>query len=162
MQNCPGWSMAGGPWITDETAQRRLVGAATHVKADGQARAVTLKRPDMPHPKARDYHDVAVLAFPTIAGDTEGELVPRNPLTSLRILDPAPAATPAAEAPPRPAPGPATNAAPAAAAATPSAASTAADGRPSADGTPHAQASSSPIPSSASTPRAPDRYSAPT
>ena len=94
MQNCPGWSMAGGPWITDETAQRRLVGAATHVKADGQARAVTLKRPEMPHPKARDYHDVVVLAFPTVAGDAEGELVPRNPLTATRRLDPAPAAKP--------------------------------------------------------------------
>ena len=25
MQNCPGWSMSGGPWITPDKAMRKLV-----------------------------------------------------------------------------------------------------------------------------------------
>lgn len=87
MQGCPGWSMAGGPWITDETAQRRLVGSTTFVTSSGKTQTVPLADPEMPHPKARDYHDIAVLAFPTLAGDRDGLVVPTSSPTLPQIVD---------------------------------------------------------------------------
>ena len=56
----------------DETAQRRLVGSATFVTSSGKTQTVPLADPEMPHPKARDCHDIAVLAFPTLVGDRDG------------------------------------------------------------------------------------------
>jgi len=88
MQGCPGWSMAGGPWITDETSQRRLVGSATFVTSSGESQTVPLAVPEMPHPKARDYRDVAVLAFPTVAGDQQGLVKPSAAPSLPRIVDP--------------------------------------------------------------------------
>jgi len=44
LQNCPGWAMAGGPWITPEVAMRHLVWSRTDVKG-GTAVTAALPRP---------------------------------------------------------------------------------------------------------------------
>lgn len=67
MQNCPGWSMSGGPWIAPSNAMRKLV----YARRDVNGSAV----PEIPAPaKFRDadsdWHDVCYLAFPTPEGDT--------------------------------------------------------------------------------------------
>jgi len=73
MQNCPGWSMSGGPWIAPSNAMRKLV----YARRD----AVGVV-PEIPIPPAfrdadSDWHDVCYLAFPTPAGDSGGgALVP--------------------------------------------------------------------------------------
>jgi len=54
LQNCPGWSMSGGPWVDDNHAMRMLV-------IDG---------------KGRDYRSVGSVTFPVGAGETEGVQVP--------------------------------------------------------------------------------------
>ena len=69
MQNCPGWAMSGGPWITPEKAMRNLVWSRTDV--DGtQEIQMALPKPQPSSEPWRDYKDVAVLAFPTPLGDT--------------------------------------------------------------------------------------------
>jgi len=72
LQNCPGWSMSGGPWIAPSNAMRRLVAACRTV--DGGTSVGRLP-PDGGTDDWRDYRDVAVLAFPAPAG--EGVAVPR-------------------------------------------------------------------------------------
>lgn len=68
MQNCPGWAMAGGPWISPENAMRTLVYSTTYLSGDG-AEGIKLPLPEPSEPEWRDYRDIAVLAFPTPAGD---------------------------------------------------------------------------------------------
>ena len=51
LQNGPGWSMAGGPWITNETAMRELVWSF-----DGS------------RPVGADYRDLVTLVFPQPEG----------------------------------------------------------------------------------------------
>lgn len=75
MQNCPGWAMSGGPWITPENAMRHLITSQTYVRGNQSSR-VTLAQPQPSDEPWRDYHDVAVLAFPTPAGDTGQNLQP--------------------------------------------------------------------------------------
>lgn len=75
MQNCPGWAMAGGPWIQPENAMRHLVWSRTDIDA-----AVDISLP-VPQPSAedwRDYKDIAVLAFPTPEGDMGKPLEPET------------------------------------------------------------------------------------
>ena len=88
MQNCPGWSMSGGPWIAPSNAMRNLTYSRTDVVAATSAAlpgVLTAGKPvklALPVPdwqmesrlKAEDldYHDLFVLAFPTPAGDTPG------------------------------------------------------------------------------------------
>lgn len=82
MQNCPGWAMSGGPWIKPENAMRHLISSRTDFVGGGP---VSLALPT-PQPSAedwRDYRDVAVVAFPTPAGDDGASLVP----TSVRGSD---------------------------------------------------------------------------
>lgn len=68
MQNCPGWSMTGGPWVPVEEAQREIVESVYRIKG-GSKFDEQLKldeaylRPDY------DYKDVHILAFPTPEGD---------------------------------------------------------------------------------------------
>ena len=75
VQTCPGWAMAGGPWITPENAMRELVWSRTDIagNADGPH---TLPMPQPSQEEWRNYQDVAVVAFPTPAGDTAGILLP--------------------------------------------------------------------------------------
>lgn len=78
MQNCPGWAMSGGPWITPTNAMRHLAWTRTDVKG---GRGVINMQLGQPQPSAeswRDYKDITVLAFPTPLGDTEKPLVPRS------------------------------------------------------------------------------------
>ncbi len=75
MQNCPGWAMAGGPWITPENAMRHLVWSRTDVKG-GTLLKTTLPQPQPSDEPWRDYREVAVIAFPTPAEDTGKPLIP--------------------------------------------------------------------------------------
>ena len=75
LQNCPGWAMSGGPWITPDKAMRHLVWSRTEIVGGNQVTAVL----PVPQPSGedwRDYREVAVMAFPTPAGDTDKALVP--------------------------------------------------------------------------------------
>lgn len=67
MQNCPGWAMAGGPWISEENAMRTIV--HSEVFTDGKIADVTLPVPQPSSEDWRDYRDIAILAFPTPDGD---------------------------------------------------------------------------------------------
>jgi hypothetical protein len=69
MQNCPGWSMAGGPWIKPENAMRHLTWSRTDVAAPKAGEAIAAQLP-APSRLAGDYRDIVVLAFPTPLGDT--------------------------------------------------------------------------------------------
>lgn len=77
MQNCPGWAMAGGPWITPEKAMRHLVSSRTDL-AGGKDVAVALPQPQPSSEPWRDYREVAVVAFPTPLDDTGSSLVPAS------------------------------------------------------------------------------------
>lgn len=74
LQNCPGWAMAGGPWIEPENSMRHLVWTETNIGGGG---FVESHLPASPHKdtKWRDYRDLMVLAFPTPMGSTQ-HLVP--------------------------------------------------------------------------------------
>ncbi|MDR1722978.1 MAG: hypothetical protein LBR84_03450 [Tannerella sp.] len=71
MQNCPGWAMSGGPWIKPENAMRNL----TYSRTDVEGPVVDLNLP-INEDDWRDYMDIAVLAFPTPADDTNQPLKP--------------------------------------------------------------------------------------
>ena len=84
MQNCPGWSMSGGPWITLDKAMRNLSYSRRDVSAD-------VKGPyELPEPTWQmesrlskadlDYRDLFVLAFPTPTGD-DGAVVAPKPVS---------------------------------------------------------------------------------
>lgn len=74
MQNCPGWSMSGGPWVRPENAMRNLCFSRTDVRRGGPVRlAPPAEASDHP---ARDYRDLFVLAFPTPKDDAAGWLKP--------------------------------------------------------------------------------------
>lgn len=75
MQNCPGWAMSGGPWITPNNAMRHLVWSRTDV-VGGKAATVSLPIPQPSKEPWRDYREVTVVAFPTPADDTGKALVP--------------------------------------------------------------------------------------
>ena len=75
MQNCPGWAMAGGPWIAPGNAMRHLVWSRSEV-AGGKTVELALPQPQPSGEEWRDYRDVAVVAFPMPEGDTGKALVP--------------------------------------------------------------------------------------
>lgn len=67
MHNCPGWSSSGGPWITPELAMQQLTWSETYVTG-GKPLTSALPRPAT---KLDYYRDVAVVAFPALAGETD-------------------------------------------------------------------------------------------
>jgi len=75
MQNCPGWSMTGGPWVPVEEAQREVVETIYRV-AGGKTFDDILEIDSSYHTSDYDYKDIQVLAFPTTQGD---DLEPFNP-----------------------------------------------------------------------------------
>lgn len=75
IQNCPGWAMAGGPWITPDKAMRHLVWSRTDL-ADRPTDTIALPQPQPSQEDWRDYRDLFVVAFPTPAGDTGKALTP--------------------------------------------------------------------------------------
>jgi len=77
MQNCPGWAMAGGPWIAPSNAMRHLIFSRSEIKG-GRVVTQVLPRPEPSGEPWRDYKDVAVVAFPTPAGDTAQALIPQS------------------------------------------------------------------------------------
>ncbi|WP_233244034.1 glycosyl hydrolase [Tamlana fucoidanivorans] len=68
MQNCPGWSMTGGPWVPVEEAQREVVETVYHVSGKKIFNEV-LEIDSLYHTSDYDYKDIQVLAFPTPEGD---------------------------------------------------------------------------------------------
>lgn len=68
MQNCPGWSMTGGPWVPANEAQREVVETTYHI-AGGKQFDENLKIDSLFHTPDYDYKDIQVLAFPTPVGD---------------------------------------------------------------------------------------------
>ncbi len=77
MQNCPGWSMAGGPWITKENAMRILTWTRTDVEG-GTSVDVFLPVQQSKSDDDSDYRDIAVLAFPRPDHDIETPIVPSS------------------------------------------------------------------------------------
>ncbi|WP_298645672.1 glycosyl hydrolase [uncultured Proteiniphilum sp.] len=75
MQNCPGWSYAGGPWIEPENAMRHLVRSRTDISG-GQTVNIRLEKPQPSEDEGRNYKDLFVIAFPTPEGDTGTRLIP--------------------------------------------------------------------------------------
>lgn len=75
MQNCPGWSYAGGPWIEPENSMRHLVRSRTDIHG-GQTVDIQLEMPQPSEEEWRDYKDLFVIAFPTPEGDTGARLIP--------------------------------------------------------------------------------------
>lgn len=74
MQNCPGWSMSGGPWVSQDQCMRYLSYSRLDVDgpaADGFVLPIPRFEPEgrKPSDADRDYRDLFVLAFPTPAGD---------------------------------------------------------------------------------------------
>src|SRR5213078_656054 len=69
MHNCAGWSSSGGPWITPEMSMQEVQWSETHVTGPKHVEA------QLKHPEARKdfYRDIAVVAFPTLAGDLGGK-----------------------------------------------------------------------------------------
>jgi len=74
MQNCPGWAMSGGPWITPDKAMRNLVWSRTDIDVTSDLVNAVLSKPQPSNESWRDYKDIAVLAFPTPLGDIGGSL----------------------------------------------------------------------------------------
>ena len=65
MQNGPGWSSSGGPWITPERSMQQLVWTETTVRGGGPV-DLALARPQA----NRDYYaDALVVAFPAQPGE---------------------------------------------------------------------------------------------
>jgi len=77
MQNCPGWSYAGGPWIEPENSMRHLVYSRTDVSGGAQEK-ITLKKPEPSKEDWRTYKDLFVIAFPTPEGDAGSREMPVN------------------------------------------------------------------------------------
>ncbi|ANW95855.1 hypothetical protein AXE80_05980 [Wenyingzhuangia fucanilytica] len=75
MQNCPGWSMTGGPWVPVEEAQREVVETVYHLSG-GKKYHEILKLDSLYKTSDYNYKDIQVLAFPTPEGDN---LEPFNP-----------------------------------------------------------------------------------
>ncbi|WP_282135196.1 glycosyl hydrolase [Seonamhaeicola maritimus] len=75
MQNCPGWSMAGGPWVPAEEAQREMVESVYYISGGKNFNEV-LKLDSLYQTRDYNYKDIEVLAFPTPEGDY---LEPFNP-----------------------------------------------------------------------------------
>ena len=86
MQNCPGWAMAGGPWIEPRNAMRHLVWSRQDVQG-GRAVSIRLPHPMPGQPEWRDYREVAIVAFPTPVGDTGEPLEPVEVISNRKESD---------------------------------------------------------------------------
>jgi hypothetical protein len=86
MQNCPGWAMSGGPWITPDKAMRHLIWSRIDIDVDEEypedsnspRQPLSLPTPQPSQEPWRDYRDVAVLAFPTPHDDKATYLIPAS------------------------------------------------------------------------------------
>ena len=76
VQNCPGWSQSGGPWIAVTNAMREAVCSRMDFAVGDKVRLpeISKKYADADS----DWRDIAVLAFPLPEGDGAGELIPAS------------------------------------------------------------------------------------
>jgi hypothetical protein len=74
MDNCPGWSSSGGPWIKPQQSMMMVVSSETQVTGGSQL-TLSLAQPPA---KCDFYRDIAVLAFPTPAGSLRIENLTRQ------------------------------------------------------------------------------------
>ena len=77
VQNCPGWSQSGGPWIDLDHCQRDIECARLDFDggAMGASRPTGVTLPEIPEKfrdRDSDWRDICVLAFPTPLGDEGG------------------------------------------------------------------------------------------
>lgn len=75
MQNCPGWSMTGGPWVPVEEAQREIVETVYRVSG-AKPFSDMLEIDSAFTTPEHDYKDVLLVAFPTPAGDDLEPFIP--------------------------------------------------------------------------------------
>lgn len=75
LQNCPGWSLAGGPWVPVAEAQRELVCSVVRLPG-GRPFSGPVPIDDRHLGKDHDHQDVAILAFPTPPDDAAAPHVP--------------------------------------------------------------------------------------
>lgn len=85
MQNCPGWAMSGGPWITPDKAMRHIIWSRTEISG-GNDVSTDLAQAQPSEETWRNYQDIAVLAFPTPEGDTGEFLSPAKIRSNLEDL----------------------------------------------------------------------------
>ena len=85
MQNCPGWSMTGGPWVPVEEAQREVVETIYRISG-GKLFEDTLTIDSVYQTTDYDYKDIQVLAFPTPKGDNIEPLHPSKIETNNSIV----------------------------------------------------------------------------
>jgi hypothetical protein len=67
--DCEGWSESGGPWITPELSMQTVAWTETTVQGSGGGGTGGATRLAVPAHYQDYYRDIAVLAFPTPAGD---------------------------------------------------------------------------------------------
>ncbi|MGB5943951.1 MAG: glycosyl hydrolase [Leeuwenhoekiella sp.] len=70
MQNCPGWSMTGGPWVPVEEAQREVVETTYRIDG-GKEFSDVLELNPLYETTDYDYQDIQLIAFPTLEGDNQ-------------------------------------------------------------------------------------------
>lgn len=93
MQNCPGWSMTGGPWVPVEEAQREVVETVHHLPGGRNISRELTMDPNYSRSEY-NYQDIVVLAFPTPEGDDEEAAKPaqitsnNNTVPWKRIINP--------------------------------------------------------------------------
>ena len=93
MQNCPGWSQAGGPWVPVEEAQRELVQTVTRLEGGIHFRG-TVPVNEEYLGEDFDYKDICLMAFNTPRDDSLAPFVPvsitsnNNNVPWERIFDP--------------------------------------------------------------------------
>lgn len=85
MQNCPGWSMTGGPWVPVEEAQRELVESVYRIKG-GKTYNEILELDSLYKTSDYNYQDVQVLAFSTPEGDDVAPLKPSKIETNNSVV----------------------------------------------------------------------------
>ena len=68
MENCPGWAMAGGPWIKPSEAMRQLVWSRTDLRGGKGKIKMQLAMPQPSTEPWRDYQGITVLALSQAAG----------------------------------------------------------------------------------------------
>ena len=85
MQNCPGWSMTGGPWVPVNEAQREVV-ETTYPISGGKKLDEILPIDSLYTTPDYDYKDIQVLAFPTVDGDHSTPFNPSKIETNNKIV----------------------------------------------------------------------------
>ncbi len=83
MDNCPGWSSSGGPWVSPEHAMQMVV--FSQLKVTGPVKySASLPQPTI---KNDFYRDIAVLAFKTPAGDVDSPIAAASPKITSSTTD---------------------------------------------------------------------------